>query len=159
MHPVVERAMSFPMTQITERYAKEQGLPIESAQEHERELKRYLSLCAINPDAFYGMRGPIDELWHSFVVATREYAAFCDQVSGQFIHHIPGVFVDSDDEPPRRREGDINIVEGYKKFLADYEKMFGEPAPAHLWPRPMPTEMGEYTAAGCVCGCGCRCIA
>lgn len=155
----IARALRFPMQEVTARYANEQGLPFDVAVEHERELKRYLALCASNSDGFYGMRGPIDEFWHTFVVFTRQYADFCNVVAGQFIHHIPGELVDSDSEPPAPREDGANIVDGYKKFLADYETVFGEVPPAHLWPRPMPTETLAYAAAGCVCSCGCRCIA
>src|SRR6266496_4410333 len=86
---ILTRAMSFPMEEVLERYAKDQNLPLEVACEHERELKRYLALCALNPASSYGMRGPIDELWHTFVIFTEKYASFCDQVAGRFLHHSP----------------------------------------------------------------------
>jgi hypothetical protein len=31
----------------------------------------------------------IDEMWHAFVLFTRDYAAFCDKHFGRFIHHAP----------------------------------------------------------------------
>lgn len=33
----------------------------------------------------------IDEMWHTFILITKEYAAFCDHYFGEFIHHIPEV--------------------------------------------------------------------
>ncbi|GAA0517878.1 hypothetical protein [Saccharopolyspora thermophila] len=35
----------------------------------------------------------MDTGWHQFLLYTREYRAFCDQVAGHFIHHVP------EDEP------------------------------------------------------------
>src|SRR3954447_23969374 len=86
---VVARAMAFPMEPIVRRYMDEQQLPAEVAREHERELKRYLTLCALYPDSAFGMAGPVDELWHTFITFTLDYARFCDQVAGRFIHHVP----------------------------------------------------------------------
>lgn len=31
----------------------------------------------------------LDEMWHTFVLFTREYAGFCDRYFGRFIHHVP----------------------------------------------------------------------
>ena len=33
----------------------------------------------------------IDEMWHSFILITKQYADFCDHYFGEFIHHIPEV--------------------------------------------------------------------
>ncbi|HEU0053807.1 MAG TPA: hypothetical protein VFQ39_11535, partial [Longimicrobium sp.] len=118
-------AEAFPMDSILRRYISEHGLTWESAKEHERELKRYLVLCATRPEAGYGMMGPVDELWHTFIIFTREYAQFCDVVAGRFIHHVP--------RDPSDESG--TIAAGYQKFLEDYAEMFGEEAPPHLWPR------------------------
>ncbi|WP_223874049.1 glycine-rich domain-containing protein [Salinispora vitiensis] len=31
----------------------------------------------------------VDIGWHTFILYTRDYAAFCDRVAGRFIHHDP----------------------------------------------------------------------
>jgi hypothetical protein len=31
----------------------------------------------------------VDELWHNFMLMTREYASFCQQAFGGFLHHAP----------------------------------------------------------------------
>jgi len=124
----VEIAEQFNLKQILARYCKEEGLSIEIAQDHRREMLRFLALCAtaIQHGKFYGMTGAVDELWHTFVIFTREYAAFCDAVAGRFLHHVPEV------------EGKMspNTFNHYLAFLADYEAVFNEPAPAAYWPRP-----------------------
>ncbi|WP_437929914.1 FAD-linked oxidase C-terminal domain-containing protein [Sorangium sp. So ce291] len=122
---IIETAMTFPMGTVLERYSKDHKIAAPAAKEHERELKRFLCLCAMNPSTPYEMRGPIDHLWHTFLIFTKQYAEFCQQVASQFIHHFP-------------LEKDRSVVRvaqtGYERFLQDYEATFGERAPAHLWP-------------------------
>jgi hypothetical protein len=46
-----------------------------------------------------------DDLWHEFILFTRDYQSFCDQAFGQFLHHTPAVKlggVKSDNEGLRR---------------------------------------------------------
>jgi hypothetical protein len=31
----------------------------------------------------------VDEVWHAFILFTREYADFCQDIFGEFIHHVP----------------------------------------------------------------------
>ena len=121
----IARAMAFPMDAIVERYREEQQLPAEVAREHERELKRFLVLCALDPDAPYGMNGPVDELWHTFITFTRDYAGFCDDVAGHFIHHVPTL--------PGAHPG-ADGIDGYARMLDAYEETFGEAPPREAWP-------------------------
>lgn len=134
----VSRALEFQIDDVVARYMKDEGLTEEIAREHERELKRFLALCAMNPSAHYGMRGPIDEIWHTFIMFTREYAQFCEHVSGRFIHHVP-----------ETGKGESRSADGYLLFLNDYQKVFGQPAPPQYWPRPALTLAND----GCT-GCG-----
>jgi hypothetical protein len=122
----IARAMAFPMDPIVARYREEQQLPADVAREHERELKRYLTLCALDADGAYGMNGPVDELWHTFITFTRDYARFCDEVAGRFIHHIPT-------PADARREPDG--ASSYQRTLDAYAATFGEEAPPEVWPR------------------------
>jgi hypothetical protein len=122
----IARAMAFPMDAIVARYMDEEGLPSGVAREHERELKRYLVLCALDPAGAYGMNGPVDELWHTFITFTRDYARFCDEVGGRFIHHVPTA-PDAKAEPAS--------AASYRRTLDAYAETFGEEAPPEVWPR------------------------
>ena len=77
--------LSYPINEIVQRYAEEQDLPLAVAEEHALEARRYLLLCALNPDRTYGMRGPIDEFWHTFVTFTSRYMDFCERVAGRYM--------------------------------------------------------------------------
>jgi|GEM_PF-3873506 len=91
---IVTKSMSFPMEAIIKRYRKEHNIDLKTASLHERELKRFLALAAIY-DVPLGMRGPVDELWHTFIIFTVDYMNFCQTVAGRMIHHVPT----RDDEP------------------------------------------------------------
>ena len=36
--------------------------------------------------------------WHTFILHTRDYAAFCETVAGRFIHHVPHESEEGDEE-------------------------------------------------------------
>jgi hypothetical protein len=38
----------------------------------------------------------VDDLWHEFILYTREYQAFCAKAFGRFLHHTPAVALGSD---------------------------------------------------------------
>ena len=40
----------------------------------------------------------IDEMWHTFVLFTQPYAAFCQRYFGRFIHHAPSTRVEREGE-------------------------------------------------------------
>ena len=37
----------------------------------------------------------VDAAWHEFIVLTREYAAFCQQAFGKYLHHTPKAMMDT----------------------------------------------------------------
>ena len=123
---VIAVAMAFPMDNVVRRYAKDNGLPLEVAKEHEVEMKKYLALCAIHRGGGLGMSRVIDELWHTFIWFTRDYHRFCDEVAGRYLHHGPAT---------EENLASGKNVEDYLITLSLYREHFGEP-PVHLWPKP-----------------------
>ena len=51
----------------------------------------------------------VDHGWHTFILFTRDYAAFCARVCGRFIHHIP-VDPAADDRPTGRQVATIGAI-------------------------------------------------
>lgn len=49
----------------------------------------------------------IDDMWHTFILFTKDYAAFCDKYFGHFIHHSPN----TEKNPPSKTA-----------FKADFER-------------------------------------
>jgi hypothetical protein len=125
---IIKAAMSYDMSDVMGRYAERTRLSAEALREHEREIKRFLALSALNPGK-YGMRGPLDELWHTFILFTSSYATFCRRIGGRFIHHLP-------ETPKTKSKQRARTQTSYGSFLSDYRRIFKEVPPAHLWPRP-----------------------
>lgn len=133
---LIDYVMEFPLEPVLKRHAEDWELSLETAREHERELKRYLALCALHPEKKYGMAGPVDELWHDFILFTRLYVEFCQRAKGEYIHHQPVIPGEAGDHATWRAD--------YARFLADYEATFGEAPPAHLWPKLKPEGKGVF---------------
>lgn len=49
----------------------------------------FLWACAANTGAPLAPSELVDIGWHTFLLHTRDYAAFCDQIAGRFLHHVP----------------------------------------------------------------------
>lgn len=125
---IIDRIMNYPIDVVVEKYIDKYGIDEEVARQHERELKRYLAMCILNPSAHYGMKGQIDEIWHTFILFTREYATFCKEVAGRFMHHSPT----TRSERKKQLAGEVRNT--YQDMLADYPLFWGEVPPA-VWPQ------------------------
>lgn len=117
-------ALNFPLTHIAARYQQMYDVPHHEVLRHERELKRYLVLRSrSSADAFPTPR-VVDQLWHVFLLYTRDYMAFCDILGGGFIHHVP-----TETSPAIEQ-----VTERYRQMLEEYEELFRESPPSDLWP-------------------------
>jgi hypothetical protein len=64
----------------------------------------------------------VDEVWHQFVLFTREYGSFCDGHLGGFVHHRPGNAPElPEDQQPERST--------FRSFAARYCDVFGQELP------------------------------
>lgn len=132
---------AYPIPHVTERFCNEQGLSAEAGEEYEVELKKYLWLCSLNDGKNLGMAGPVDELWHTFIIHTRDYEVFCREVLGKFIHHTPTSL-------SAKANGTAKMH--YDEFLATYQRTFGVEAPLHIWPRiTNKVQLVDNSCGGC----------
>ena len=70
--------------------------------------------------------GAVDEAWHTHLLDTpRYFGAFCPQVLGTTLHHVPD-----------RGSGTRDDARQYRATLRAYRWAFGEPPPADIWPAP-----------------------
>lgn len=144
-------AFNYPMNRVLARYQTDCGVSAQQSALHERELKRYLFLCAENPGAHWPMVNTIDDLWHTFLLFTQDYHAFCAQLGVPFIHHEP--FLDG--------EVHETLADDYRRFLDIYRSNFGDP-PTEIWPQSLCTDHSDCgsgcSGGGCSgIGCGATC--
>ena len=109
---------------VVARYLREFGGDESAAEELFGELMRWLYLCARASEpgtsrvtlSMYPEILGIDDMWHIFVLHTRDYADFCARYFGRFIHHDPAP-IDGSREPG---EDEVNAeLERFLSFLYD----------------------------------------
>ena len=89
-------------------------------------MKRYLVLSRSDRSRIYAMHSlRIDDVWHQFILYTREYAQFCQNYFGGYIHHAPS------NAPKSDAEGRIEIA-SLANFRDRYRELFGA-LPPDLW--------------------------
>jgi hypothetical protein len=71
------------------RIVKDEGIERSLAERIMNEAVGFLLLCAAEPDEKYSPSRTVDVGWHTFILHTQAYAAFCESINGAFIHHEP----------------------------------------------------------------------
>ena len=112
-----DRMISYKHDALRERMIVKYGWSEQKADNLFFEMKRFLYLCATNESA---MAPPeeIDEIWHNFILFTKDYADFCFTNVGAFLHHQPltiaerersdGSMITSTLDAARAAFGDLN---------------------------------------------------
>ena len=65
---------------------------VESQEDYEqrfRELKKYVALLKISQEPLGMVSTKVDNLWHQFILFTKQYHDFSRQFYGKYIHHQP----------------------------------------------------------------------
>ena len=61
-------------------------------------LRDWFHVCAATGGQQVAMPSPVvDDLWHEFILHTRDYARFCDAALGRFLHHTPTAAMGKDE--------------------------------------------------------------
>lgn len=93
--------LAYQNADVTARFAEDFGVSQGDAEEIFTECKRWLWLCAKRKRELESGRGEsfvvplfneafaIDLMWHTFLLFTEDYARFCEQKFGFFVHHYP----------------------------------------------------------------------
>lgn len=123
-----EAVRDFRSDAAIEYYMRDYGLSRETAEEHFAEVVKYLCLVTSYDDESLTPSDQLDEVWHAFLIQTREYAEFSARL-GRFVHH---------NTMPSPQFG------AYDRALELYQDNFGDP---HLvWRLPKQSRPG-YLAA------------
>lgn len=86
------------------RIVTDHGTTTEKADRIMSQALAFLYACAKNPGAGLAPSAAVDIGWHTFILYTRDYAQFCQDVAGRFIHHQP-------DDDPARTAGGCTVAE------------------------------------------------
>jgi hypothetical protein len=100
------RAYLFPAGVFEKFHAARPGLEVKDQQLVARALRQFF--LTYLKSGFKRVAMPsqvVDDLWHEFILFTRDYDRFCKHAFGQFLHHTPAVKlggVKTDNEGLRR---------------------------------------------------------
>ena len=92
-----------------------------------QEYRRFLALCAMNPDTSIVPSSVVDDFWHLHILDTSKYQDDCQRFLGYFLHHFPYFGM--------RGERDAkNLKAAWEGTLALYHRTFGEAPSPEFWP-------------------------
>ena len=80
--------LAFEHERLIKRYIKDFGVPAETARLRFTGFKQFIAVCGLM-DGHKVTSDTIDSVWHTFLLFTRDYADFCRDYLGRFIHHEP----------------------------------------------------------------------
>ena len=133
---------------VTRRVAKEAKLDQEVIDVASDEYKKFLYLVALGNRSMAMCSAEVDEIWHTHILFTQDYAGFCRGIYGAYLHHMPA----TDDHPVS--------ADSVNRFKVAYNSVFGQLHP--IW-----TGQGLRCildppicsdSPGPPCGdCGCKC--
>lgn len=129
-HEIVELIEGLDLVKIKGKLISDKGWTKEEADTVEIWYKRFLILHAKYPGQKHVPNKAIDSMWHEHILNTRKYAADCENIFGEFMHHNP-----SYDEKNQQKMQDV-FTETNKyyriEFGEDCTTMFGLVSPELL---------------------------
>lgn len=86
------RHYSFPKGLIEKLQTRRPGLAARDGQLVARALRQFFLAHLAAKRQFVSMPSQVtDDLWHEFILYTRNYEQFCQRAFGRFMHHTPAV--------------------------------------------------------------------
>ena len=110
----LDRLESFDLWFVKEKLLAKKLIDENHIDEAISEFKRFIALLIIDEGGVVMYSSEVDEVWHTFILFTREYAHFCEEVYGTFIHHNPYT------------SRTVQPLHTFASFSERYKKVFGE---------------------------------
>lgn len=130
-------AMAYQNSGLIARFAKRHKVTLEETQRLFEETKKFLVICGAMKVSC-SPSDKLDEMWHHFILHTKDYQMFCDNFIGRFIHHNPT-------ETP--------FVGARKQMIEFAEKTFGS-IDRSIWPDASITACGSSCSGDSYCDDG-----
>jgi hypothetical protein len=79
-----------PAAVVERAFSKHPELTPEQIRLVRQGLQQYFRICVAAGDRFVSMPSQVvDDLWHAFILFTRQYEQFCRRAFGGYLHHTP----------------------------------------------------------------------
>ena len=118
------------------------------------EFKKYVFLVAVNKSNLAMMSKKVDQVWHQFILFTKEYQSFCNSILGFFLHHIPRTrfsLIDS--------ESESNFIHLYRETFGPIPKIWNIQDNKRFQNADCSSSCGADCNASCNASCGADCNA
>ena len=110
---VVRAIEAYDLWFVVERLTDKKILRPQQLDTAIKEFKKFMALIALGHRDISMTSPEVDEVWHNFILFTYEYANFCSDFIGEFVHHVP--------RTSRRQISSL----GRERFVSAYENVFG----------------------------------
>jgi hypothetical protein len=98
--PTLEEVMAYRHPDVVARFLKSWNVPQEEAEAIFDDLKRWLWVSAVSKKdelsgepilrmAILNSMALVDDMWHAFILFTKDYTKFCIDYFGFYLHHGP----------------------------------------------------------------------
>jgi hypothetical protein len=169
--PDKTKALAYENEEIVESFRANYGVSLDEARELFEDTKQWLWLCGTRPRSMrltvFGPMKMLDEMWHTFILFTREYTEYCMDNYGFYIHHAPTTRAEVDQHRQRaaanpeathartraeRREMMLLVhdelgVETLKRWFGDYADRYSEDRLRALLIKHLPKHVEAVTHA------------
>ncbi len=89
MSELSKQIQSLDLTSVMARLKRESGLNDETLTKAETQYRQFLQLCLNDTGSVPTELA--DKVWHCHIIDTKKYAADCEALFGEFMHHNPHI--------------------------------------------------------------------
>lgn len=89
LNAAVAKVAEIDFSMLKRKLIEEKGWTAEYSSEVEGLYRKFLALNIRYLGQKICPSGPIDEFWHAHILDTHAYAADCDKLFGEYLHHFP----------------------------------------------------------------------
>lgn len=129
--PLNDPNAAYPFSQKlahTQRWSEDKTMQVIA------EYKKFMFLCMTAPNGASPSE-TVDECWHLHLTFTANYAAFCQETAGKFIHHTPSKGGTAEHH---------RHVDWYEETLKNYVETFQQIPSSDIWTMPVGFEAVDY---------------
>lgn len=107
---------------VISRFTDLFDLPEEEAKSIFKEMQKFLFICQLKgifiPDDLL----IIDEMWHNFILFTKEYHSFCATYFGKYFHHLPATKIEKEEQ---KKKNELNPQAAREEYIKKLEHLIG----------------------------------
>ena len=87
-----------------------------------QEFLKFIYIQSLKEGGFIPVSDEIDQIWHEYILQTREYQALCLDLPGKsFVHHQTTTLADYAKKHDRKK-----VISSMLAWIPDYHRYFGE---------------------------------